>query len=98
MNDSLAYQKPMQIFDGVYQNGAQIENSSMQAVNPNTIQCFNKCECCGVKLPTTWDKHLCWCPYHKNQVPVGDGTLVLTFCIIVYVFYKKIWTSKKVIR
>lgn len=95
MNDSLAYQRPMQVFDGgFYQNGVQVAESSNAQ-----LTCVSTCWYCHVRLPATWDRHACWCPYHKcDQVPVGDGTFVLAICIIVYVFFKKLRTPKKVIR
>ena len=91
MNDSLAYQKPMQVFDGgFYQNGVQVaESSNVQ------LMCISHCRHCGAILPN----HFRCCPYyHCNQVPVGDGTVVLAICIVVYVFFKKLRTFKKATR
>ena len=91
MNDSLAYQRPMQVFDGgFYQNGVQVAESSTAQ-----LTCVSRCWRCGEISPN----HLRCCPYyHCDQVPVGDGTFVLAICIVVYVFFKKLRTSKKAIR
>lgn len=95
MNDSLAYQKPMQVFDGgFYQNGVQVAE-----VSNAQLTCVSRCWYCGVRLPTSPENHLRCCPYYQhNQVPVGDGMFVFAVCVIVYVFFKKIWTSKKVVH
>lgn len=89
--DSLAYQKPMQVFDGgFYQNGVQVAESSTAQ-----LTCVSRCWHCRAILPN----HFRCCPhYHCNQAPVGDGTFVLAICIVVYVLFKKLRTSKKAIR